>query len=57
MISSSRLLIKTTPVATRAMVASKVAALPAVTQRHLSSSGVIAIEKLKVVIEDYRREK
>eukprot|EP00563_Minutocellus_polymorphus_P005716 CAMPEP_0181041960 /NCGR_PEP_ID=MMETSP1070-20121207/11887_1 /TAXON_ID=265543 /ORGANISM="Minutocellus polymorphus, Strain NH13" /LENGTH=119 /DNA_ID=CAMNT_0023120125 /DNA_START=133 /DNA_END=492 /DNA_ORIENTATION=+ len=45
--------------ATRAIAASKVAA-PAprggVTQRHLSISGVIAVEKLRGVIEDYRRE-
>ena len=57
---SSKLLTKTTPMATRAIADSKVAA-PAprggVTQRHLSTSGVIAVEKLRGVIEDYRREK
>ena len=58
MISSSRMLAtKTAPIATRAIAASKVAAPRAVTQRQLSSSGVIAIEKLRGVIEDYRREK
>ena len=56
---SSKLLTKTTPMATRAIAVSKVAA-PAprgVAQRHLSTSGVIAVEKLRDVIENYRREK
>jgi len=45
--------------ATRAIAISKVAALAprGVAQRHLSTSGVIAVEKLRDVIESYRREK
>ena len=58
MISSSRILAtKTAPIATRAIAASKVAAPRVAAQRQLSSSGVIAIEKLRGVIEEYRQEK
>lgn len=56
---SSKLLKKTPTMATRAIAISKVAA-PAprgVAQRHLSTSGVIAVEKLRNAIEAYRREK
>jgi len=56
---SSKLLTKTPTMATRAIAISKVAA-PAprgVAQRHLSTSGVIAVEKLRDVIDAYRREK
>eukprot|EP01083_Nonionella_stella_P114800 339746_1 len=55
---SSKLITKTPTMATRAIAISKVAA-PAprgVAQHHLSTSGVIAVEKLRNVIETYRRE-
>lgn len=57
---SSKLLTKTTPTRMVTRIAISKVAAPAprgVAQRHLSTSGVIAVEKLRDVIEAYRREK